>query len=99
MQMLLKIAFASASFAIFLTIFMCFDAPASRAGQYGHSPWCAVENDGGRLVWDCEYDSAQDCAPAVTSGNRGFCARNPYLPADDPTRRPQTRDNVNAGSR
>jgi hypothetical protein len=78
MQMLLKLTFAAASFAVFLMVFMCFDAPPSRAGQYGDSPWCAVENDGDRLVWDCEYDSAEDCAPAVTSGNRGFCARNPY---------------------
>jgi hypothetical protein len=78
MKILLKMAFAAAIFTAFLAIFVCFEVPASRAGQYGDSPWCAVENDGDRLVWDCEYDSIEDCRPAVLSGNRGFCALNPY---------------------
>jgi Protein of unknown function (DUF3551) len=74
MQILPKMTFA----VTILAAFMCFDVSASRASQYGNSPWCAVENDGDRFVWDCEYDSIADCRPAVLSGNRGFCARNPY---------------------
>jgi hypothetical protein len=78
MQIPPKTASAAAMFAILLAVFLCFDAPTSRASQYGHAPWCAVENDGGRLVWDCEFDSAEDCSASVVAGNRGFCARNPY---------------------
>jgi hypothetical protein len=78
MQILLKIACAAAVPTVFSAAFLCFDVPASRASQYGDAPWCAVENDGDRLVWDCEYDSIADCTPAVLAGNRGFCARNPY---------------------
>ena len=78
MQFLAKTAVSAVIFMAFLAVFLCFDIPASRAGQYGDSPWCAVENDGGRLVWDCEYDSAEDCSASVIAGNRGFCARNPY---------------------
>lgn len=79
MQSLAKTAAAAAIFTAFLALFLCFDVPASRASQYGHDPWCAVENDGGgRLVWDCEYISAARCSGSVIAGNRGFCARNPY---------------------
>jgi len=78
MQAFAKTAVAAAIFVAFLGVFVCFDAPISRAGQYGHAAWCAVENDGGRLVWDCEYNSAEDCSASVIAGNRGFCARNPH---------------------
>ena len=57
---------------------LCCATPG-RAGSYGDEKWCAVTNDGGdALNWDCEYDSVIDCEPAVTQGNRGFCAINPY---------------------
>ena len=57
---------------------LCFSAP-SRAGTYGDEKWCAVTETGGDAVdWDCEFDSVADCEPAVTQGNRGFCAINPY---------------------
>lgn len=78
MHILTKTAAAAAIFMAVLAVSLCFDAPASRASQYGHASWCAVENDGGRLVWECEYNSAEDCSASVIAGNRGFCARNPY---------------------
>ncbi len=78
MQILARTAVAAAIFTVGLAAFLCFDVPASRASQYGHAQWCAVENDGGRLVWDCEFNSAEDCSASVVAGNRGFCARNPY---------------------
>ncbi|HTV37039.1 MAG TPA: DUF3551 domain-containing protein [Xanthobacteraceae bacterium] len=77
-QFLAKTAVAAAIFTVLLALFLCFDVSASHASQYGHAPWCAVENDGGRLVWDCEYLSAQECSASVIAGNRGFCSRNPY---------------------
>jgi hypothetical protein len=82
MQILSKTAAATAIFTAALALFLCFDVSASRASQYGHAPWCAVENDGGRLVWDCEFASAEDCSASVVAGNRGFCARNPYWERD-----------------
>lgn len=58
---------------------VCFNVPASQAGMYGNARWCAVTNDGGdSMSWDCEYDTQEDCAPAVLQANRGFCSQNPY---------------------
>jgi hypothetical protein len=52
-----------------------------RAGTIGNAPWCAVQNYGaGDIVWDCEFLSAEQCAPAVIAGNRGFCNLNPAWP-------------------
>jgi hypothetical protein len=82
MQILAKTAATAAIFTAALALFLCFNAPASSASQYGHGPWCAVENDGGRLVWDCEFASAEDCSASIVAGNRGFCARNPYWGRD-----------------
>jgi hypothetical protein len=49
------------------------------AAYIGNAPWCAVVNIGaGAVEWDCEYPSAQACAPNVVAGNRGFCGLNPY---------------------
>lgn len=63
---------------------LCYSAP-SRAGTYGDEKWCAVTNDGGDVLnWDCEYDTVVDCEPAVTQGNRGFCAANPYYQPPPP---------------
>jgi hypothetical protein len=37
-----------------------------------------VQNLGaGDVVWDCEFRSAEACAPHVIAGNRGFCNINP----------------------
>jgi hypothetical protein len=61
---------------------ICFQAPASRASQIGDDKWCAVTDTAGdAIVWDCEFDTAEDCAPAVAVGTRGFCALNPSYQA------------------
>ena len=66
-------AIAALAAAIFLHV------AASHAGLYGNPRWCAVTNQGSdALNWDCEYDTAEDCTPAVLTGNRGFCAINPF---------------------
>jgi hypothetical protein len=71
---LLKLTFAAAV----LTVALCLNIRPSHAGIYGDSPWCAVTDDGGRVVWECEYETVAACRPAVLAGNRGFCALNPY---------------------
>jgi len=75
----LPLAVAAATAAI------CFEPAASHASVYGDSRWCAVSNQGpDALNWDCEYDTIEDCQPAVLTGNRGFCAMNPFWrPAPD----------------
>jgi hypothetical protein len=80
---LLAAAVLAAAFSIHAT-------PAS-AGTIGNGPWCAVQNLGtGDMVWDCEFQSAEQCQPAVIAGNRGFCNLNPawprYQPAPSPVR-------------
>jgi hypothetical protein len=52
---------------------------AAAAYASGDAPWCAVMQVGeGAQAWDCQYDTAQECAPAVIAGNRGNCTPNPY---------------------
>jgi hypothetical protein len=60
---------------------------ASHAGSFGNAPWCAVQNLGaGDVVWDCEFPSAEACAPHVIAGNRGFCNINPgFVPPHSAT--------------
>jgi hypothetical protein len=63
--------------AAFAAAFSIFATPAS-AGTIGDAPWCAVQNLGeGDMIWDCEFQSAEQCQPAVVAGNRGFCNLNP----------------------
>ena len=77
-----KLFFAAATLAVVLG----FGIGTSRAGSYGDSKWCAVSNDGGgALNWDCEYDTIDDCSPAIMVGNRGFCAINPYWRPPSPS--------------
>jgi hypothetical protein len=68
-----------------VTIALCLDPGTSHAGMYGNSRWCAVTDQGSDVLnWDCEYDTVEDCMPAVLAGNRGFYAINPYWrPAPD----------------
>jgi len=75
---MMRIGFAIASVAVVL----CFAISPGRAQSYGNAPWCAVANQGGGDgVWDCQYQSAAQCAPNVIAGNRGFCNINPtYVP-------------------
>jgi len=61
---------------------LVFGSVESRAyvGAY-EGPWCAVAPiGGGNVTWDCHYQSFEECAPNVISGNRGFCNRNPRWP-------------------
>jgi hypothetical protein len=62
-----------------------FGARPGHAYTTGDEKWCAVTNDGGDAVnWECDYDSATDCEPAVVAANRGFCALNPYYRLPEP---------------
>ncbi|MBO0718420.1 MAG: hypothetical protein J2P55_13945 [Rhizobiales bacterium] len=50
-----------------------------RTSHAGNSRWCAVTDQGADVLnWDCEYDTIEDCMPAVLAANRGFCDINPY---------------------
>jgi hypothetical protein len=50
----------------------------AQAQSFGNAPWCAVLQLGaGEVQWDCNYFSAEECAPTVVAGNRGFCNLNP----------------------
>jgi hypothetical protein len=73
------------SAAAFASVALFFGGPPGHAASYGDEKWCAVTNDGGDAInWDCEYASVVDCEPAVTQGNRGFCAINPYYQPPQP---------------
>ena len=53
--------------------------PAAQAGSYGNAPFgarCKI-SAAGDVVWDCEFRTAEACAPHVIAGNRGFCNINP----------------------
>ena len=77
-----KALLAAAAFAMALSIYA---APAS-ADATGNAPWCAVQSIGaGDVVWDCEFQSIEQCRPEVIAGNRGSCNLNPYYqPAPSP---------------
>jgi hypothetical protein len=81
-----KLIFAAATAAAIL----CCGIPASRAATYGDDKWCAVSNDGGDAInWNCQFDTVDDCSPAILAGNRGFCAINPYWRPPEPAPNPQ----------
>jgi hypothetical protein len=64
---------------------MALHSPPVQAGTIGNAPWCAVQNLGaGDVIWDCEFQSVEQCAPAVIAGNRGFCNLNPSWPPYSP---------------
>lgn len=66
-----------------LTTGSMLGAPAAYAS--GDAPWCAVSEIGeGALSWDCQYETAEQCAPTVSGGNRGSCTPNPYAPNPAP---------------
>jgi Protein of unknown function (DUF3551) len=69
-------------------ISLAFGCDPTKAAE---APWCAVTNTGPDMHWDCRYQSAEQCAPAVTAGNRGFCNNNPYYVAQPVERRSQRR--------
>jgi hypothetical protein len=72
-----------------LAVILCLGIPVSPASAYGdEKKWCAVTDPGGdTLVWDCEFETAEDCAPSLAAGNRGFCALNPAWRPDASTKR------------
>jgi len=73
MKTILRAALA----AVALVAGVSFDVRPSRA--YGDAPWCAVVSVGtGDVVWDCQYNSVEECVPNVLAGNRGFCNHNPW---------------------
>ncbi len=60
---------------------ICGTGPCGEALAFtlGNAPWCAVaETSPGNMEWDCDFQSAAECAPHVVAGNRGFCNVNPY---------------------
>ena len=52
-----------------------FDVRPSGAYQ---GPWCAVENVGGDVRYDCSMRTLEQCVSLIIAGNRGFCNPNPY---------------------
>jgi hypothetical protein len=50
----------------------------SSSRAYGDAPWCSVINLQGDAYWNCQYRTAEECAPNVVAGDRGFCALNPW---------------------
>jgi hypothetical protein len=62
-----------------ICFFMAFAATDAGAATWGHARWCAVtDNGGGDTMWECVYDSVEECQPFILAGNRGFCSQNPY---------------------
>lgn len=73
------LVFAAAGAMAALCLVAALTTVPARAGSYGSARWCAVVDEGGdNLTWECEYDSQEDCMPAILAGNRGFCSLNPY---------------------
>ncbi len=61
---------------VFSAAALCLNVSISRA--FEHGPWCAAVNTGtDNVIWDCQYNSIEECVPNVLSGNRGFCNVNP----------------------
>lgn len=70
--------------ALFIAAMAFGPGPARADDRF---PWCAVVSIGaGNMQWDCHYRSAEECAPNVIAGNRGFCSLNQRYepPADRP---------------
>jgi hypothetical protein len=56
-----------------------FATTPGHAATWGHAQWCAVTNNGdGDFMWECVYDTVEECQPFILAGNRGFCSLNPY---------------------
>jgi hypothetical protein len=59
---------------------VCLEVRTGQAQTYGDAPWCAMlQETDGEVIRDCRYRSAEDCAPNVVAGTRGFCSTNPYF--------------------
>ena len=78
MKTIIRLTRPSAAFVAASLAAMSSCLSPAQAGSFGNAPWCAVQNLGaGDVVWDCEFRSAEACAPHVIAGNRGFCNINP----------------------
>jgi hypothetical protein len=74
-----RLALAAAGLAVATGFFMTFAPTASEAALWGHAKWCAVTDNGsGDLMWECVYDTVEECQPFILAGNRGSCNLNPY---------------------
>jgi len=74
-----KIPLRMAGAVVLSSVVMLLAPSVSHAGLQGDSRWCAVTDTGAEnTTWDCEYDTVEECRPAVLNANRGFCALNPY---------------------
>jgi hypothetical protein len=58
-----------------IAVAILFDVRPSGAYQ---GPWCAVENVGDDVRYDCSMRTLEQCVPLIIAGNRGFCLPNPY---------------------
>lgn len=59
--------------------FLILAITPSPAATWGDAKWCAVtDNGGGNLMWECVYDTIEECQPFILAGNRGTCSLNPY---------------------
>ena len=72
-RFILKLAFVFAAI-VGTTV---FTMRVAQADQQGDAQWCHVTNIGDVMRWACEYDSIDECQPAVVNGG-GYCAMNPY---------------------
>jgi len=78
-----KITLSVASAIAVCSVVLFLMATASEAGLQGDSRWCAVTDTGAEnTTWNCEYDTIEECRPAVLLTNRGYCALNPYWRPD-----------------
>jgi hypothetical protein len=80
-------AIAAAGLAAGLAAGVMIGTSAGHAS--GDAPWCVLSQLGeGAQAWDCQYETAEECARAVTAG--GNCTPNPYAPnpAPNPTPAP-----------
>jgi hypothetical protein len=76
--------FAAVGLAAATCLFMILAATPGRTATWGHARWCAVtDNGGGNLMWECVYDSVEECQPFILAGNRGYCSLNPYWRTPD----------------
>jgi Protein of unknown function (DUF3551) len=63
---------------------LCLNMRASHAYQSGDSRWCHVTDKGDVIGWDCDYDSIDECQPAIVNGGGGYCSLNPSWQPDAP---------------
>jgi hypothetical protein len=52
---------------------------------YLEGPWCAVENIGQDVRYDCIMRTLEQCVSLIIAGNRGFCNPNPYYRGPEAT--------------